>query len=523
MGTGKLACFVRWATIALVLFPGGRAIGQEPPHPGLEPGQGNSEQNPTDAPIGLRWNWHPVFANRYMGLIAICIPPPHTLPEGRTWEIASTAPDWNMLTTNGHAQGLCIQVRHADFTIPDGSPFTVTVSERENGQIVESHTYYFKLYVYGGPLRRFVVQLADDKNAFQLHPKRYVLPGYSGPDSETEIFPNYCTDFNYNPHEFRAIADFKENVYSQKVNVFKFRPEWDQPAKVRIWYSLDEPGVFVNYRDSQQIEELNSEGGPAGQVNPRLTKGLPWTTWAKIASAPVVGSPDNTFTLVATYAYVSSVTGSEPVDGPPPAGVIDDTNSYFAYFYSRPNMAHLDRNHRQFADFRTHRPKDDLLLNIDGMTPWTPPTDYSGGVLFYRLLDHEGLGMPGVWIQERFGAPEEIPEDCRVNRQREYWVTQRKGQTFPQQASWENFQITTYPPFFPNGTADHGVFGPDYLWVANYHISGNEFLIHKHEYWAGTRATISNAGGTGPGIKLGSYTIRIVLNGGVTQIREDGG
>ncbi len=111
------------------------------------------------------------------------------------------------------------------------------------------------------------------------------------------------------------------------------------------------------------------------------------------------------------------------------------TDSSNAYYLAHPQGS--DQNQGEYANFKVHRPINTHVWPENDydeyFNRWYPPTDdYSGGAIFHRLVDQVDKGMPGVWVQERFRYPEQIPPDASVNTHHTIWVTKRRRTTFTQ-------------------------------------------------------------------------------------------
>jgi hypothetical protein len=355
----------------------------------------------------------------------------------------------------------------------------------------EFFIYYVDLYVAGGPLHieRFLPANVD---AFDVH--RVTV----GPNPNKFQYPWYCTDFGYSPFDNRTHASYKPtNAQTQNIFDVKIEPIFVQPERIKVWYTVTAPGVILT--DNLELVP--------GSPDRRKTKGLAGTTVIKVATDPVTTS--NEFVITAAYGYSEA---AAPLNEEPTEVVaVDETPQY------RPTVEQINLNSIQYTTFTTHRPHhlepyEDNKYTGDPENgipnPWSPGPGKSGGVLFYQLIDQLDQGMPGVWVQERFLHPEQIPEGSHVNQNYNCWLTRKRG--YPFQGG-----------FFLRGTSStkDGVWAePDFLWLPNSWFEDNEtnqFVLDGHQYFAGTNSTSL----TGPGVHVGTYTLTITLGPGETAVQ----
>ncbi|MFN8138419.1 MAG: hypothetical protein U0R49_01330 [Fimbriimonadales bacterium] len=323
-----------------------------------------------------------------------------------------------------------------------------------NGEIIWDEEYWFKIVVGGGPINVDVLQKSTGlaNVAFVRHIRP---PDQTRPETPDGAFPWYLNDFGYDPFYYRINMGYHPPGL-QAANAFKAHAEWTQPASVKIRYQLTNKGVFVN---ADPDLEVLGDGR-----NPRLTKPFEGTKNALISWDGQTGNEGDTV-LTGTYYYIAE-------DGMETALCDDHTPQYRVT-----NPPLLPDNSpisfpEQYCTFHSHRPTS-LAAYTYAINPSTPNNPH-----LYQLLDANGEGMPGVWVQERFWFY--VPDDAWTNDQfllGYLWTTQRKG--------YAGGSFVTAPYNV------HGVFDtPDYL---SYH---DPLVLDGHEYFAATNLGARRENGT---------------------------
>lgn len=126
--------------------------------------------------------------------------------------------------------------------------------------------------------------------------------------------------------------------------------------------------------------------------------------------------------------------------------------------------------------------------------------------------------MPGVWVQERFEDPSQIPDGASVNGRRNKWETVKNGKDIDT-GNW-SLIFGTFHEWTPSTKVD-GVFGPDWLWMpcSYFDYNPSPLVITGHRYYAGNSGTNLNDGG----VLVATFTIRVFREGHATHERSDGG
>lgn len=484
--------------------------------------------DPAVCPAGLRWS-DP--RGRFDCIGAICLPyPPQSVSiEGQqvettivvTWDPVQVL--WGQGATlaalhpsQGHfGDNLCKK-----FTAlhPGRWRVKAKVDVIANGQSITGYPrfYHVEAAVVGGPLRIEDKYKADEA-VFTLHPVSWKVDpeGKKPPQLEKQEYPWYGTDFDYDPFLYRG-GGFGRwcRPGMQPANVFEAKPLWLQPPGTKVAFSVTEPGCLLNRNDAELLP------GPS-----RLgTRGLPCNAqgvgpYAYIGSC---GGAGQRFTLTAQYMWDSDT--SAIINQPFAPLATDSSNKYWDK-----NSPELTENGKEYNTFLVHRPNEakqwppgdpnsSAYQNNPDISIWPTPAGFSGGILLYQLKDNEGKGMPGVWVQERFQYPEQVPEGVRTNASGNKWVTQRYA-IFSAQREWRhgplvlpiNHRLTT------TWSKEIGVFGPDYLFLPNDLVPDPpaQFVLQGHEYWAGTdKATYDLVPETGRYFGIFVGRTRIVIEKG---------
>lgn len=360
--------------------------------------------------------------------------------------------------------------------------FTVTVQLRDTGgNVVDSETYQVRVVILGGPMKIDMLYHAEKDVSFQKHRANDVVEEgdvESLVELTDEKHPWYATDFNYNPFHYRNQSGAGYTIGGlQLQNSWKAVPLWSQPSDARVQYHVTLPGTLLN---------ADAELADAGGVpNPRTSAFLQPATLAKVGMNGELDSPAE-FGLSATY-FLGEPSGT----GPHAPVAYDDSGKFYELQDEVAGKPWRDSIH--YADFRVHRPTgppEDLSSLLSSYTSQIPP-GMIGLRKWFVLKDQFGLGMPGVWVQERFigyldGFGDELPAGFQTNLETgKKWITQQRP--FP-----ASFLASS--PF----TADDGGFnGTDDMWF----WPQNPTLTLLHEYWAATDVCAR---------KLADYPWRIV-------------
>lgn len=107
-----------------------------------------------------------------------------------------------------------------------------------------------------------------------------------------------------------------------------------------------------------------------------------------------------------------------------------------------------------------HFPQEMKYSRSSARYPAHPPgADYCGTDYWYKLKDQNGDPFPGVWIQERFPNPDQVPPNISINGDDFWWTT-------------------THPIGEMNS--------PD--WLRYWWPDGDETIyIIDHDYWAASK------------------------------------
>lgn len=350
-------------------------------------------------------------------------------------------------------------------------------SQRPDDVPTANCTFEVTLRIYHGPnshtdyVRHVRLRIAGGPLAIEKKQEAYESPGVvflmhrSGnsdnpaeADQDVNQYPWYCTDFDYNPFDYRAAALGGYTIaHQQRCNIFKAKPLWTQPEDVSIKWFVGGTGTFLN--PNPQLESVG------GSANPQETKPLAPTVEQLIT---MNGELDSIEPFLLTASYFNGTPTGPPYTNPI---TTDQTGSFYALQDELDNK--LYRHGGDYAKFKPHKPKihglrdqsellgDNRYID-DGLT--------LGMQFLYALDDTEDNGMPGVWMQERFiGAHDggdAIPSWFITNfKSGVKWFTMRRNN--------------------PAGSRD-GVFsGVDQMSMDIWWLETGPFLFY-HEYWAAT-------------------------------------
>lgn len=325
-----------------------------------------------------------------------------------------------------------------------------------NGSPDTNYSRQVHLRIAGGPLLIDKKQVADEV-VFIRHRRN---SGSTDPDTADTAYPWYCTDFDYNPFDYRGPAF---NGYApiglQKCNVFSAKSLWSQPANISAKYQVNGVGTFLN--PDMQLESYN------GQLFPQLTTFLQPTVFALVGMNGEMDSTDP-FDLSANYF------DGFPSGPPYPNPIATDESGFFYALQDELDNASY-RHGEDYAKFKAHKPAPNLVNSSSILQVLYPPPGNVGDAFIYSLNDSEGAGMPGIWVQERFigflqGYGAALPPDFDTAYDTGHlWITQRKGYFYGLQ--------------FSQPTSEDGIFhDADVM----YYPPQNPALTLLHEYWAGT-------------------------------------
>lgn len=258
-----------------------------------------------------------------------------------------------------------------------------------NGDPTTVYTRHVRLRVAGGPLLIDVKQKSDNLYAFIKH--RSPNPDPADNSTKDKVFPWYCTDFDYNPFDYRMTDAIEFTMPGlQRCNVFKAKPLWLQPEDVTIKWLVGGVGTFLN--PNTQLEQIGSS------VNPQETKPLSPAIEEWITMNGELDSVDE-FLLTANF-YNGTPTGP-----PYPNPVTTDQSGDFYKLQDELDNRSW-RMGENYAKFKPHKPKIHGLHDLsDLLSPsyrYINDGTYLGQRFLYSLDDTEDYGMPGVWVQERF-------------------------------------------------------------------------------------------------------------------------
>jgi hypothetical protein len=114
-----------------------------------------------------------------------------------------------------------------------------------------------------------------------------------------------------------------------------------------------------------------------------------------------------------------------------------------------------------------HLPQEMKYSRSSARYPTHPPgADYCGTDYWYKLKDQNGDPFPGVWIQERFPNPDQLPPNVETNPSNFFWKTTH---------------------------ADGEMHMPD--WLRYWWFYGDESIyVIDHDYWAASKLTSGQSG-----------------------------
>lgn len=321
-------------------------------------------------------------------------------------------------------------------------------------------TYIFKWLCtgFGGPLIAESFKTPDEA-AFIYH-------RLGGTDTQTDqwTFPWFVYEFDYNPFNYRAAGSNQyhpDNI--QTSSIVRFRRLWSQPPGVSCQGSVNGHGVILLQHPNMEII--------SGQENSKRTTWVDPNVWMPVGFDGSTGQGNEEFNFSFSYRF-----DLEPgVSVPSYAG--DFSCDYWAYTWAQnpPNIPVADAS--KFLTFRSHRPT--IAEDVAQPPVADPPlqgTNMMGNWYVYRVVDQNQMGLPGVWVQERFWLG--VPDDALINAKP--WTTQRQSFSDNEAISVEEFL--------------DGYFGhPDALRIPIDDVPLTP-EIDGHEYWAGTLWSARNFG-----------------------------